>query len=111
MDDIRPPRFDALAHRLWTRVVDGDTIDFHAWNRARAEGGFVATCRLCGGHVKPSGTETVGHIEWYEATCIICGKIIVSPNGRTLRRSSAHQEMPAGWWEYRERSLRGDDHS
>jgi len=109
MDEPRQPRFDALAHRLWTRVVDSDLINTFTWNRTRAESGFVGTCRLCGGHLRPEPSDpAVAHVEWLEATCMLCGKTIVSPNGRTLRRSSRHSEMPGGWWDARERSMRGD---
>ena len=110
MDD-RPPPFNALLHRLWTRVVSSDLIDIHAWNRARAEQGFVGTCRLCGGHLRPMPTtehDESAHVTWFEAACLLCGKTIVSPNGRTLRRSSRSTEQPPGWWEARERALRGE---
>jgi hypothetical protein len=111
MTDHPSPPFNALVHRLWTRIVSGDLIEIHAWNRARAEQGFVGTCRLCGGHLRPMPTtehDSTAHVMWLEATCLLCGKTLVSPNGRTLRRSSRHTEMPTGWWEARERSLRGE---
>lgn len=107
----RPPPFNPLIHRLHPRAVYDDVIDLAVWNRTRAEGGFVGTCRECGGHVKPAPTteyDSHAHVQWFEAVCILCRKTIVSPNGRTLRRSSAHNEMPGGWWDNRERSLRGE---
>lgn len=101
MEEARAPRFNPLDHRLWRRVVDQDMIDINQFNRARAESNFVGTCRLCGGHLAPMPTDQEGHLEWFEARCVLCGKEVASPGGRTLRRSSRHTEMPVGWWEYR----------
>jgi hypothetical protein len=42
-----------------------------------------------------------GAISWYEAVCDN-GHEVAAPNGRVLRKSSLHGEMPSSWWEQRE---------
>lgn len=102
------PRFDALSHGLWRRVLAGDgMINTAMWNRARAERGFVGTCRECGGHLAPEPVTTVGQVEWYTAACISCGHEVAAPGARILRGSSRFSEMPPGWWEQRRREGAG----
>lgn len=98
-------KINALDNGLWRRVIVDDEIDVPAWNRLRAERGLVGTCRLCGGHLSPISVERYAGVDWYEAICLLCGKEIVAPDGRTLRRSGRHSEMPPGWWEQRVRAL------
>ncbi len=103
MDDHPEHQFNPLDHGLFRIVVDHDEVITGQFNRARAERKFVGTCRECGGHLVPLDTLPTGssHIEWSEASCVLCHKEYASPWGKTLRRSSRHTEMPHGWWEHR----------
>jgi hypothetical protein len=93
--------FNPLDHGLWQRVTTRDGVDAASWEQARRERGYVGTCRVCGGYLVPRPPYWVGHVEWYEAQCLACGREVVAPGGRRLRRSSRHSEMPPGWWELR----------
>lgn len=96
-------RFNPEAEGLWKRVLedDGLHIKLGAWNRARAEGSFVGTCRRCGGHLRPEPTDVPGPdddmstiAEWLQATCVRCGHEFVAPDGKVLQRSAFHSRMP-----------------
>ena len=99
------PQFNALDEGLYRRLVDRSEIDVAGWNRVRSERGHVGTCRSCGSYLVPLSVERHGGIDWYEARCLSCGKEVAAPDGRTLRRSSRHSEMPPGWWEARLHAL------
>jgi len=45
-------------------------------------------------------------IHWQGAQCNVCLNEVAIPNRRALRRSSAHGEMPVGYWEGRQQRLR-----
>lgn len=89
-----------LSHRLADR--DGIVIE-PAWARALSGHQIVGSCRMtgCDGYLRATHMDHNGKTAWYEAECMKCLHIYASPGGRTLPRSSRHQEMPDGAWERR----------
>jgi hypothetical protein len=81
------------------------------WNQLARMRAVVGTCGYlgCPGEllaIEPSQHDAQGEdeeITWYEARCEKCGKEYAAPNGRVLRRSSAHAETPSQWLAERER--------
>lgn len=96
-----------MTEGLWDRFVVDDQVDSRQWLRARATGDLVGDCS-CGGYLAPGEVYHNGHVEWYEARCITCGREVAAPGGRVLRRSSRHAEQPAGWWEQRIEAMNRD---
>jgi hypothetical protein len=97
-----------LDHGLWQRYTTGDNTNHAAWLRAHAEQGHIGTCRIDGGRLRPHRPTEHGILTWYEATCVTCHHTYAAPahrwetGGRVLRRSSAHHEMPTGWFTHRQ---------
>lgn len=103
--------WDPHDHGTWRRFQSGEDgvfLDDAAINRARAEHGFVGTCRECGGHlVVARGRNHDGaEIQWTDLECIDCRKETAAPNGKVLRRDSRHHHMPNGWWARRIAALK-----
>lgn len=96
--------------RLSSAVVGNDDtlVPKRRWSELAAMGAVVGQCRVCNGNLKaipPSEHDTQGEdgqITWYETRCDNCGRETAAPNGRILRRSSLHSEMPSGWLERRQ---------
>jgi len=97
---------DPLAAGLYRHLITFDAINHNQWLRACAEHATVGECRRCGGHLSPRHPDQRGHRFDYEAACIGCGQTYTAPGGRVLRRSSAHNEMPGGWWDQRMHALK-----
>jgi len=91
----------ASGPRLWARFLDSSWTVIHGeWMRACAENAFVGVCD-CGGYLSPDRPEELlGRID-YHARCTVCRRDVDAPGGRVLRRSSAHNQMPAGWMDHR----------
>lgn len=98
----RTPTFDPLQHGIARSMLDnsGMWLNTAAWQRAAGGGQFVGTCRVCGDHMVADTTREEGKTTWYTARCIGagCHHEVVMPNGRVLRRSARHDEMPQGFW-------------
>jgi hypothetical protein len=79
------------------------------WNQLAGTRAVVGQCRDCGGDLQAiEATEydsmgEAGQVTWYETRCRVCGKERAAPNGRIMRRSSAHRETPRAWLDTRER--------
>jgi hypothetical protein len=71
-------------------------IDHGSWLRARAEGGFVGTCRRCGDYLVPRIPDEHGGRIDYEADCRneACRYTIMAPGGRVF--SSAVKSLRSG---------------
>lgn len=85
----------------WRVVMDGDHIDPRAWSH------MVGSCRACEkGHLIAQTQHNRGpkDVTWFEAKCSNCGHEVAAPQGKILRESSRHSEMPPGFWSYRTRS-------
>lgn len=83
------------------RFVDGlDFIIQSTWDEAAQRKQPVGTCRraACGGLMMARPAYRNDNILWFEAECDNCGSSIATPDGRVLRRSTRHAEMPGGWW-------------
>lgn len=95
--------FDPYRHGVFHRLVVDDRIISVAWNAAAEIGGHVGTCRVCGMAMQARPTTQENGVTWYTAGCSngSCGREIASPDGRVLRRSSRHGDMPKGFWESR----------
>lgn len=92
---------------FYRHLVTFDEVNHGQWMRACAEAAAVGECRICGAHLNPRYPDqrSSGRFD-YEATCANCGQTYTAPGGRVLRRSSAHGEAPAGWWEARTQRLK-----
>lgn len=103
------PTFDPLQHGIGRSLLDpsGMWLNTSAWNRAANGGEFVGSCRVCGDHMVAEPTRTEGKIHWYTARCIgaDCHHDVAMPDGRILRRSARHDEMPQGFWDKRTGAL------
>jgi len=103
-DGADPAPFNVFDHHIWKRfIADGGLfLNTLAWNRARAEGEFVGTCRNypnCGGFLRPEPTGAVPDspddaMVWYGASCTRCDHEIWAPDGKVLQRSARHSQMP-----------------
>jgi hypothetical protein len=93
-------QFDPTQHGIYRRLLADDGLHHSAWNRAVELGEHVGTCRWCGGYLLGDPTHQAGQITWLGGHCTNpqCGREFATPNGAALRRSSRHDEMPAGWW-------------
>lgn len=115
MSRFEPPPAGGISDAL----VDTDDLlpPKWQWERAARNGTIVGQCRRCAADmraVSDPDSDTAGEggqIVWYEAVCAN-GHTVVSPNGRVLRKSGIHGEMPGGWWDRREKrdqaQLRGE---
>lgn len=104
---------------IWQRFLDADGLhlDTQAWNRARAEGSPVGTCRTCGSHIfalsavesTAAKADDAQTIQWYGTICRNpqCRAETSAPNGKVFRRSSRWSKTPSGWLATRKRSLTG----
>lgn len=95
-----------MSDGLYRFVVYDDYIQHGRWLRARAEGSWVGECRTCGGYLAPEEPWEHNHRTDYEAACIKCGHVVMAPNGRVLRESGRHSQMPGDWWDKRLAALR-----
>lgn len=98
-------------HGIWKRFYFGDegiTLDSAAVNRARAEHGFVGTCRQCGGNIAVvrGRNHNGAEVDWMDFACVSCGHEVAAPNGKRLARDSRHNHMPQGWWARRMAALK-----
>lgn len=107
------PTHDPEQHGLWDRYVeaDGYRLNEAAFNRARAAGEPIGTCRECGGHLYPMRDtwpdDTSGSsIPWLEYECRLCGHQHAAPAGRRLDRSSRWRRMKSGWLRRRGKALK-----
>lgn len=97
--------FNVFDHHIWARYIDdaGLYLNVGAWNRARADRSYVGTCRNfpnCGGYLIPEPTDAYPPspdevcATWYGAVCKACGQEFVAPDGKVLKRSARHSQMP-----------------
>lgn len=79
-------RFNPADHGLFRAVHNGTEIIHAVWQRTCAEGGFVGSCRRCGGFLAPQRPQerTPGVFD-YEAACT-AGHTVCAPGGRILPR-------------------------
>jgi hypothetical protein len=110
-------RFNPEAEGVWSQFIEDDGLHLKltACRRARAEGSFVGTCRLCGGYLRllpsddPGPDDDMSTVaEWYVLHCSDgrapttgdmipgggCGHEYVAPDGKVLQRSARHSRMP-----------------
>lgn len=100
---------DPLKAGIHARRVDQQQFLHVAdWHRANDAREIVGSCRQpgCGGFLQAVDTHQAGGITWYGTECMNCGHETAAPEGRVLRRSGRHQEMPDGWWSQRMTLLR-----
>lgn len=89
--------------------ADDTLVTKMRWNQLAETRAIVGRCRDCGGDLRAiEATEhdsqgEEGEVTWYETRCRVCGRERAAPNGRIMRRSSAHRETPRGWLDARER--------
>jgi hypothetical protein len=98
--DLGKP-FNPVDHHIWAKyIADGGLyLNTLKWNRARADGSYVGTCRCCGGYLRPEPTDAYpdspdNATAWYGAVCERCGHEFVAPDGKVLQRSARHSQMP-----------------
>lgn len=125
MNSANPPRGG-----LFKTVVQGinsiDTLhDQRKWDQLAETAEAVGACRglvrvdteqgkavhvPCDGVLfalpTPDYQQPTDQIWWQEVQCNVCRAIMASPNRRKLVRSSAHAEMPTGYWQDRMRRLK-----
>lgn len=95
--------------RVSDRLVDAEDllVPKWRWNELARLAAVIGTCRKCGAEMyavesdEHDAAGEVGQVTWYEARCAR-GHEVASPNGRVLRRSGLHSEMPSKWWAARE---------
>ena len=94
---------------ITTRFVDSqDYIVEATWNDAVARHQPVGECRRvgCGGLLMGRPSRKESEKLWFEAECNSCGGTVAAADGRVLRRSTRHDEMPKGWLGARNEALR-----
>lgn len=88
--------------------ADDTLVSKVRWNELAGIHAIVGTCPGCGGGLKAMPSDRYdhggedGHVTWYEAACVQCGKEVAAPNGRVFRRSSLNGETPRGWLDGRQ---------
>jgi hypothetical protein len=109
---MKPSRI--LHHSAPDTAIPGDR-----WATLSTTAEVIGSCRqarhgakVCGGdmftmpidpHQSPDAP-----LKWQDAECGTCRHQVTIPNGRVLRRSSRHEEMPSGWFQERARRLSED---
>lgn len=75
---------------LFSSIVSDGRIRVGPWRSAAASGGFVGTCRSCGGFMVPDALpdEQETRIEWYVARCLTCEQECAAPDGRVSSRTA-----------------------
>jgi len=92
-------------------IGHNDRIIESSWNDAADRLWPVGTCRHneCAGKLMARPARRDGNPEggilWFEASCNVCSGMVVAPNGRVMRKSTAHSDMPKNWLADRNRAL------
>lgn len=101
---------------LYPQYIDpsGFFVNRAAWQRAYHARDAVGDCRQpdCAGRMIPTPTHSVGKVDWFGAECDGVDDRdepyrheIAAPDGRVVKGSALHSEMPTGWWDRRNEHL------